>query len=111
MIKRSRDVAQRLSKGIEYLIKKNKIDYIPAYGKLMDNYSVETIDSEENKIQIKTENIIIATGARAKWFPGMEPDGNQIITYKEAMIPEKPFGTCSSCNDNIFCFNLDFIFF
>ena len=89
VIKRSRDVAKRLSKGIEYLMKKNKIDYIPAYGKLINNSAIETTDSKGNKIQIKSENIIIATGARAKWFPKMEPDGNQIITYKEAMILEK----------------------
>ena len=89
MIKRSRDIAKRLSKGIEYLMKKNKIDYISAYGKLTNNSTVEVTDSQGKKIQVKAENIIIATGARAKWFPNMEPDSNQIITYKEAMIPEK----------------------
>ena len=89
MIKRSRDVAKRLSKGIEYLMKKNKIDYIPAYGRLTNNSTVEVTDSQGKKIQFKAENIIISTGARAKWFPNMEPDSNQIITYKEAMIPEK----------------------
>ena len=89
MIKRSRDVSKRLSKGIEYLMKKNKIDYMPAYGKLTSNYIVEATDSQGKKIQVKAENIIISTGARAKWFPNMEPDSNQIITYKEAMIPEK----------------------
>ncbi len=89
MIKRSRDIAKRLSKGIEYLMKKNKIDYIPAYGKLTNNSTVEVTDSQGKKNQVKAKNIIISTGARAKWFPNMEPDSNQIITYKEAMIPEK----------------------
>ena len=88
MIKRSRDVAKRLSKGIEFLMKKNKIDYIPALGKLLDGTTIETTDADGKKTQLKAEKIIIATGARAKYFPGMEPDGKQIITYKEAMIPE-----------------------
>ena len=89
MIKRSRDVAKRLSKGIEFLMKKNKIDYIPARGKLLGNGKVETTDADGKITEISAGNIIIAAGARAKWFPGMEPDGKQIITYKEAMIPEK----------------------
>ena len=89
MIKRSRDVAKRLSKGIEFLMKKNKIDYIPARGKLLGNGKVETTDADGKITEISADNIIIATGARAKWFPGMEPDGKHIITYKEAMIPEK----------------------
>ena len=88
MIKRSRDVAKRLSKGIEFLMKKNKINYIPAFGKLLDGTTIETTDADGKKTQLKAEKIIIATGARAKYFPGMEPDGKQIITYKEAMIPE-----------------------
>ena len=88
MIKRSRDVAKRLSKGIEFLMKKNKIDYIPAFGKLLDGTTIETTDADGKKTQLKAEKIIIATGARAKYFSGMEPDGKQIITYKEAMIPE-----------------------
>ena len=89
MIKRSRDVAKRLSKGIEFLIKKNKIDYISARGKLLGNGKVETTDADGKITEISADNIIIATGARAKYFPGMEPDGNQVITYKEAMIPER----------------------
>ena len=63
-------------------MKKNKIDYIPAFGKLLNNSIVETTDSHGNKNQFNAENIIIATGARAKWFPDMEPDGDKIITYK-----------------------------
>ena len=89
MIKRSRDVARRLSKGIGFLMKKNKIDYIPARGKLLGNGKIETTDADGKIAEISADNIIIATGARAKWFPGMELDGKQIITYKEAMIPEK----------------------
>lgn len=89
MIKRSRDVAKRLSKGIEFLMKKNKIDYIPARGKLLESGKIETTDADGKIVEISADNIIIATGARANYFPGMEPNGKQIITYKEAMIPEK----------------------
>ena len=89
IIKRSRDVAKRLSKGIEFLIKKNKIDYIPARGKLLGNGRVETTDSNGKNAQVFAKNIILATGARPKWFPGLKPDGKQIITYKEAMILDK----------------------
>ncbi len=86
IIKRSRDVSMRLSKGIEYLIKKNNIDYIPAVGKIKDPSTVIAEESNGNKSEYFTDSIIIATGARPKYFPGIEPDGNQIITSKEAMI-------------------------
>ena len=89
MIKRSRDVAKRLSKGIEFLMKKNNIEYIPAHGKILESGKVETTDADGKVVELTAENIIIATGARAKWFPGMEPDGELIITSKEAMIQEK----------------------
>ena len=91
MIKRSRDVANRLSKGIEYLIKKNNIDYIPEYGKIKNASTVVGEDSKGNKTEYSAESIIIATGARPKYFSGMEPDGNQIITSREAMaLKEQP---------------------
>ena len=86
MIKRSRDVANRLSKGIEYLIKKNNIDYIPAHGKIKNASTVLGQDSKGNKIEYYTDSIIIATGARPKYFSGMDPDGNQVLTSKEAMV-------------------------
>ena len=83
MIKRSRDVAKRLSKGIEYLFKKNQIDYFAAKGKLLNCHQVLAIDSDGKQIEYKGEYIIIATGARAKYFPGLEIDGEKIISYKE----------------------------
>ena len=89
IIKRSRDIAKRLSKGIEFLMKKNKIDYIPAKGKLIGEGKIKITDSNGSNVEAFAENIIIATGARPKWFSGMEPDGNNIITYKEAMILDK----------------------
>ena len=85
-IKRSRNVSKRLNKGIEYLLKKNNIDYIPAKGKLLNKNTVETEDKNGKTNQITSKYIIIATGARSKYFPGMEPDGNHIITSKEAIV-------------------------
>ena len=89
VIKRSRDVSRRLNKGIEFLMKKNKVTYVPARGKLIDATTVQTTTSNGVVNQISADNIIIATGARPKWFPGMEPDGDRVITSKEAMVQEE----------------------
>jgi dihydrolipoamide dehydrogenase len=89
VIKRSRDVSRRLNKGIEFLMKKNKVNYIPARGKLIDATTVQTTTREGVVNKISADNIIIATGARPKWFPGMEPDGDRVITSKEAMVQEE----------------------
>ena len=89
VIKRSRDVARRLNKGIEFLMKKNKVTYIPARGKLIDATTVQTTSEKGDVNKISASKIIIATGARPKWFPGMEPDGDRVITSKEAMVQEE----------------------
>ncbi|MBC8311432.1 MAG: dihydrolipoyl dehydrogenase [Candidatus Marinimicrobia bacterium] len=89
VIKRSRDVSRRLSKGIEFLMKKNKVTYLPARGKLINSTTVQTTSSEGEVNKITGDNIVIATGARSKWFPGMEPDGDRVITSKEAMIQKE----------------------
>ena len=81
VIKRSRDVAKRLNKGIEYLLNKNKIAYIANYGKLIDN---NTVLLDNNK-KIKSKFIIIATGGRSKEIPNIDIDGKHIISSKEAM--------------------------
>jgi len=86
VIKRSRDVAKRLSKGIEYLFKKNKIDYIHAKGEFATITNIIATTDDGEKVEYKAKHVIIATGARAKYFPEMEIDGKQIISYKEAMI-------------------------
>jgi len=91
IIKRSRDISKRLSKGIEYLFKKNKIDYISGLGKLDSSKNIICVNKSGNEELIRSEKIIIATGARPKILPGLEPDGEKILTYKEAMIQsEKP---------------------
>ena len=84
-IKRSRDVSNRLSKGIEYLIKKNKIVHIKGEAKL--HTDKEILVKAKNKSEIiKSEFIIIATGARPKSFPGLEFDFKRVISSKEAML-------------------------
>ena len=88
VIKRSRDVVKRLNKGIEYLIKKNNIDYIQGVAKIISSNKIE-VSLSDNKTIYETENIIIATGARPKYFPGMKTDGKNILTYKEAISLDK----------------------
>lgn len=86
MVTRSREVSQKLAAGVKHLLKKNKVTVIEARGKLAGNGVVETTSKEMPKLTAK--NIIIATGARARVLPGLEPDGKLIWTAKEAMIPE-----------------------
>ena len=87
-IKRSRDVANRLSKGIEFLVKKNKITHIVGTGKLISNNTIE-ITKDRQTETIKVKIIILATGARPQSFPGLEYDGKRILSSKEAMVLEK----------------------
>ena len=81
VVKRSRDVAKRLNKGIEYLLNKNNIDYIPSFGKLIDRNTVLLDDLKK----IKSNYIIIATGGRSKEIPGIPLDKKNIISSREAM--------------------------
>ena len=83
VIKRSRNIAKRLSKGIEYLMNKNKIDFINAKAVLKDSHTILINDSKE---EIKSDFIILATGTTQKNLPGLTIDGKQIISSKEAMI-------------------------
>ena len=82
VVKRSRDVSSRLSKGIEFLMKKNKITYIPEKGTLLDKNTVLL----SNNTSITSKFIILATGGRPKEIPGMESDKNIIVSSKEAMV-------------------------
>ena len=81
VVKRSRDVAKRLNKGIEYLLNKNKVVYLSNYGKLKDK---NTILLDNNK-EIKSKFIIIATGGHSKTIPNIDIDGKHIISSREAM--------------------------
>jgi len=82
VIKRSRDVAKRLSKGIEYLMKKNKINYIPSRASIKDKHTINLSNGD----LITAKNIIVATGGRPKQIPTFKTDGKTIITSKEAMV-------------------------
>lgn len=88
-VKRSRDVSNRLTKGVEFLLKKNKIDWIHAKGELLEKSTILARESGGTERKITADNIILATGARPKYFKGMEPDGKLVITSKEAMVLEE----------------------
>tara|TARA_B100000315_G_C14594741_1_gene598187 strand:+ start:2690 stop:4087 length:1398 start_codon:yes stop_codon:yes gene_type:complete len=88
-VKRSRSVAKRLSKGIEYLMKKNEIYHIKGIGKLKSVKEVEVTDTKIKKTILQAEKVIIATGARNRVIPGLETDDKRVISYKEAMILNK----------------------
>ena len=88
-IKRSRNVSNRLSKGIEFLMKKNRISHISGTGKLTSNTTLEVKNGKMAEI-IEAHKIIIATGARPRSFPGMKIDGKRVISSKEAMVLDAP---------------------
>jgi len=89
MVKRSRDVAGSMSKGVQFLFKKNKIDQLTGHGKLKKGGKVEVTDPAGKKTDYEAKNIIVATGGRSRELPSMKIDGKKIIGYREAMILEK----------------------
>lgn len=89
MIKRSRDVAQSMSKGIQFLFRKNKITTIEGTGKLLRGKKVEVTDANGKKSEYSANHIILATGARARQLPNLKIDENKIIGYRKAMTLER----------------------
>ena len=89
MIKRSRGVADGMSKGVTFLMKKNKITVIEGEGKLARGKKIVVTDAKGSKKEYSATNIIVATGARARSLPGIEMDGKKIIGYREAMTLKK----------------------
>jgi dihydrolipoamide dehydrogenase len=89
MIGRSRGVAEGMSKGVQFLMRKNKITVINGAGKLLRGKKVEVTDSEGKKTEYGANHIIIATGARAKELPNIPVDGKKIIEYRKAMSLDK----------------------
>ncbi len=87
VIERSRAVAKQLSSGIAHLMKKNNVTVLEGTAKIAGSGKI-SVDAKESKI-VEAKNIIIATGARARIIPGFEPDGKIVMSYKEAMVPEK----------------------
>ena len=91
IIKRSRDVAGAMSKGVQFLIKKNKIEHIQGHGKIKKGGKVEVTDAAGKKTDYEASHIILATGGRSRELPALKIDGKKIIGYREAMVlPEKP---------------------
>ncbi len=92
IIKRSRDISDRITKNVEMLIKKNKIDRIRGFGKFASKNQLDIYDNEGNKIDsITADKVIVATGARPRILPSIPVDNKMIITSTEAMIlPEQP---------------------
>jgi dihydrolipoamide dehydrogenase len=89
MVKRSRDVAASMSKGIQFLFKKNKIEHIAGYGKLKKGGKVEVTDAAGKKTDVEAKHIIVATGGRSRELPNLPIDGKKIIGYREAMVLEQ----------------------
>jgi dihydrolipoamide dehydrogenase len=89
MVKRSRDVAAGMSKGIQFLFKKNKIDHISGVGKLKKGLKVEVTDTTGKTAEHEAKHIIVATGGRSRELPSMKIDGKKIIGYREAMVLEQ----------------------
>ncbi|REG84504.1 dihydrolipoyl dehydrogenase [Algoriphagus antarcticus] len=89
IIKRSRGVADGMSKGVTFLMKKNKIDVIKGWGKIQPGKKVEVTDSADKKTVYSFDNIIIATGARSRELPSMKIDKKKVIGYRDAMTLDK----------------------
>jgi dihydrolipoamide dehydrogenase len=91
MVKRSRDVAGGMSKGVEFLMKKNKIEVIMGTGKLKAAGKLEVADDKGKTKEVTAKNIIVATGARSRELSHIKQDGKKIIGYREAMtLPKQP---------------------
>src|SRR5690606_28734134 len=90
IVKRSRNVAEGMSKGVQFLMKKNKIDVITGTGKLKKGGKVE-VSNEGKTTEYSAKNIILATGGRSRELPNLKQDGKKIIGYRQAMVlPEQP---------------------
>ena len=87
-VKRSRDVARRLSKGVGHLLKKNKVTVFDGHGRLAGKGKLGVAKDGKEVATLAAKHIILATGARARELPGLEADGKLVWTYKEAMVPE-----------------------
>jgi len=91
IIKRSRGVADGMSKGVQFLMKKNKIDVINGFGKIKSKGVVEVKGSNGTTQEVTGTNIIIATGGRSRELPNIKQDGHKVIGYRQAMIlPKQP---------------------
>ena len=89
MVKRSREVADGMSKGIQFLFKKNKVESILGFGKLAAKNTVEVTDESGKKIVYTAKHVIVATGAHSRELPNLAQDGKKIIGYRKALTLDK----------------------
>lgn len=89
MVKRSRGVADTMSKGVQFLLKKNKIDVLKGFGKIAKGKKVLVTDENNTTTEYAATNIIVATGGRSRVLPNLPQDGKKIIGYREALVLEK----------------------
>ena len=87
VVERSRKVANQLSNGVKHLLKKNKVEVFDGHGRLNGPGKLKVEKDGKLVADLTAKNIILATGARARALPGLEPDGKLVWTYKEAMVP------------------------
>jgi len=87
VVKRSRQVAGQLSNGVKFLLNKNKVTVFDGHAKLAGKGKLKVEKDGKPVADLSAKHIILATGARARTFPGLEPDGKLVWTYKEAMVP------------------------
>ena len=91
VVKRSRDVAGGMSKGVQFLMKKNKIEVIAGVAKVKPGKKVEVTGADGKSQTLEAKHIIIATGARSRELPNLKQDGKKVIGYREAMnLPSQP---------------------
>ncbi|MFY9214959.1 MAG: dihydrolipoyl dehydrogenase [Flavobacteriaceae bacterium] len=89
VVKRSRNVAGTMSKGVQFLLKKNKIEVINGHGKVLPGKKIAVTDASGKAVEYTANNIIIATGARSRELPSLPQDGKKIIGYRQAMTLDK----------------------
>ena len=91
VVQRSRSVAEGMSKGVQFLMKKNKIDVIDGFGKLKAGKKLDVTDKDAKVTEYSADHIIIATGARSRELPNLPQDGVKVIGYRQAMtLPTQP---------------------
>ncbi len=88
IVARSRAVAKQLNGGVGHLLKKNKVTVFDGTGKLAGSGKIAIENRDGKKSELSAKHIVLATGARARTLPGLEPDGKLIWTYREAMVPD-----------------------
>src|SRR5215472_8586641 len=87
IVKRSRQVASQLSNGVKFLLKKNKVTVFDGHAKLAGKGKLKVEKDGKPVADLAAKHIVLATGARARTMPGLEPDGKLVWTYKDAMVP------------------------